>query len=72
MLWTPRASPTLDAYEKSKEMFPAENRLRRINVIVEAVGDTLLTLPAFEEMIQFEKILYSISEFSDTKLNDFR
>ena len=72
MLWTPSVSPTLTALENSKELFPNDNRLRRLNLIVEAVGDTLLTKEAFSEMIQFEKILYSVSEFADTNLNDFR
>ena len=72
MLWTPSVSPTLTALENSKELFPNDYRLRRLNLIVEAVGDTLLTKEAFSEMIQFEKILYSVSEFADTNLNDFR
>ena len=61
----------MTAYEKSKELFPDQNRLRRINVIVEAVDDNLLTTAAFNEIMEFEKILYQVSEFSDTKLNNF-
>ena len=64
-------SPTLTAYEKSKTLFSDENKIRTINVIVEAKGDTLLTKEVFSEMIEFEEILYSVSEFSDTGLDAY-
>jgi len=51
LLWTPRKSPTLDAYDQSKSLFPDENKIRTINLIVEAKGDTLLTREVFNEMI---------------------
>lgn len=70
ILWTPMGSPTITAYETSKELFPVASTWRRLDVIVEAIGDNLLTIEAFDEMIQFEKILYSVTEFSDTKLNN--
>ena len=38
-------------------------------MIVEAKSDNLITLEAFEEMRQFEDLLYSITEFTDTKLD---
>ena len=43
LLWTPSESETLTAYEKSKELFPNEKNLHSIKVIVEAVGDNLIT-----------------------------
>ena len=42
-------------------------KTRQINLIVESKGDTLITKETFAEMIQFEELLYSITEFSDTK-----
>ena len=48
-------------------MFPIEMKTRQINLIVESKGDTLITKETFAEMIQFEELLFSITEFSDTK-----
>ena len=61
----------MTAYEKSKTLFPDDDKIRSINVIVEAKGDTLLTQQVFKEMIEFEEILYSVSEFSDTKIDAY-
>ena len=38
-------------------------------MIVEAQGDTLITTEVFEEMRQFEQLLYSVEEYSDTGLD---
>ena len=68
-LWTPGRSETMTAFEKGKELFPDDDRLRSIKVIVEATGDNLITRDAFSEMIEFEEILNSVTELSDTRLN---
>ena len=47
-------------------MFPEDDYLRQIILIVESTGDSLFTEQTFAEMEQFEDILYSIQEFSDT------
>ena len=41
----------MTALDKRKEMFPNDQRLRTINVIVEANGDNLITPEAFNEMV---------------------
>ena len=55
--------------QKSEELFPDEEKVRQIKIIVVAEDDTLLTRETFNEMIQFENILYSITEYADTKLD---
>lgn len=47
-------------------MFPQELKTRKINLIVESKGDTLLTVETFAEMKQFEDLLYQVEEYSDT------
>ena len=45
--------------------------MREIILIVEAKGDNLFTSEVFEEMRQFEQLLYSVEEYSDTKLSKY-
>ena len=37
-------NPTLQNKKKSEELFPIESRVRQIRLIVEAKGDTLITV----------------------------
>ena len=54
-------------------MFPISDKTREITLIVEAKAPFhLLTVDAFEEMLEFEDILYETSEFTDTQLDGFR
>ena len=57
--------------KRSEKLFPSEDKIRSINLIVEAKGDTLITKDIFAEMMQFEEIIYQVSEFSDTRMNTF-
>eukprot|EP00354_Favella_ehrenbergii_P011301 CAMPEP_0170457740 /NCGR_PEP_ID=MMETSP0123-20130129/4928_1 /TAXON_ID=182087 /ORGANISM="Favella ehrenbergii, Strain Fehren 1" /LENGTH=117 /DNA_ID=CAMNT_0010721627 /DNA_START=53 /DNA_END=406 /DNA_ORIENTATION=- len=71
LIWTPSDNPTLQNRLKSEELFPAEKKLREITLMVEATDrtDSLITTAAFEEMRQFEQLLYSVEEYSDTGLD---
>ncbi len=55
----------------SEDLFPKESKLREITLIVKANGDNLFTSDVFEEMRQFEQLLYSVEEYSDTKLSKY-
>ena len=50
-------------------MFPSSEQIREIILIVEAKEESLITVQAFEEMIQFEQILYQVAEFSTTHID---
>ena len=62
-------NPTLRNKGKGEKLFPAEKKLREITLMVEARGKTLISTEAFEEMRQFEQLLYSVEEYSDTDLD---
>ena len=70
LVWTPAENESIKNYEKAKELFDSDEKSRPISIIAESTGDNLLTIDAFQEMIDFENLLYGIEEFSDTTLDD--
>ncbi len=63
-------NPSIKNLEKSKELFANDEKSRPIGVIAVAKGDNLLTLEAFKEMVEFEKVLFSITELDDTDYDE--
>ncbi len=63
-------NPSIKNLEKSKDLFSNDEKSRPIGVIAVAKGDNLLTLEAFKEMVEFEKVLFSITELDDTTYDE--
>ncbi len=63
-------NPSIKNLEKSKDLFSNDEKSRPIGVIAVAKGDNLLTLEAFKEMVEFEKVLFSITELDDATYDE--
>ena len=57
-------------YRKSKELFANDEKSRFLQVIAESTGDNLLDLKSFAELIKFNEMLYGITEFRATTMDD--
>ena len=68
IIWTPAGNPSLEAKDKSKILFPTEEKFRSISLIIEN-DDNVITKETLEQLLMFEEILYSTTELDDTTLN---
>ena len=71
-VWTPANNQSIKNYEKAEDLFDVDEKQRVISIIAESsdASDNLLTLDAFREMIDYQKMLYEISEFKETTMDD--
>ena len=65
-----QGNPSLVNQDKADALFTTEEKFRVVSVIFEANDDNILTVKAFEEMQKFEQLVYEVTEYSDTYVND--
>ena len=64
--WTPAGNESIKNKEKSEKLFVNEEKTRLVSVIAEAkASDNLLTIDAFNEMLEFETAMHAIEERND-------
>jgi len=69
-VWTPAENQSILNYRKSKELFANDEKSRFLQVIAESTGDNLLNKESFAELISFNEMLYGITEFRSTTMDD--
>jgi hypothetical protein len=69
IIWTPEGNPSLVNKGKAEELFPQKEKYRVINLMVEATGDNVLTRESLETVREFEELMGTIWEYSDTTLD---
>ena len=67
-----QGNPSLVNQDKADALFTTEEKFRVVSVIFEANDDNILTVKAFEEMQKFEQLVYEVTEYSDTYVNDLQ
>ena len=67
-----QGNPSLVNQDKADALFTTEEKFRVVSVIFEANDDDILTVKAFEEMQKFEQLVYEVTEYSDTYVNDLQ